>query len=387
MSVYLLPAGGSPEAVEAIERQLKPEIPGLKRIEAVDDISKPSFNGGGRPVVILAMGQEKHELPGLIDRLVSRNTNVFFLVVSDDVSAKDYKQLIQCGNADWASESGLPGEALDVLRRVTASSSPPSRRPVVVSFVPSAGGVGNSTLAIETGVQIMKRNRRKTDTGRVALIDLDFQTSHVCDYLDIAPKVQVEEIIESPERLDDQLLDVFASRHSSNLVVFAAPRSPLQVRDLPVEALSALFDKVARRFTHILVDLPVAAYAWTAPLLAASQGIVVTGVNTIPGLSQIAGTLAAIRAESPSAEIRVVINRCSFSLFGKIRQTDHVEKVLAGEKKIFVRATSTLIDCVNAGFSMSLSYPSEKAVKDISAIRDFCWGLKPEQRQDLVAAQ
>ena len=46
-----------------------------------------------------------------------------------------------------------------------------------------------------------------------------------------------------------------------------------------LEALSALFDRLARRFTHILVDLPVSAYDWTVPLLSASQGIVVTGAE------------------------------------------------------------------------------------------------------------
>ena len=383
MSVFIMNAGAAPEAVDAVEAQLRPAIPGLKRIETVENIGKPSLNGGGRPFVILAMGNHGRELSEPVDDLISRNTNFFFLVVSDDISAKDYKRLIQYGNADWAAELGLPREALDILRRVVTSAGAPFPRPVVVCFVPSAGGVGNSTLAIETAIQLLKH--KGSQDCRVALVDLDLQSSHVCDYLDIAPKVQVEEILESPDRLDDHLLDVFASRHSSGLVVFAAPRSPLQVRDLRLEALSALFDKMARRFTHILVDLPLSAYEWTAPLLSASQGIIVTGVNTIPGLSQVAGMLAAIRADSPSAEIRVVINRCQCGLFGRIRRMDHVEKVLNGETKIYVRATSTAIDAVNAGFAMGLSYPSEKAVKDISAIADFCSALKSDQSRDSIA--
>jgi pilus assembly protein CpaE len=374
-----MPAGASAAAVEVVERQLRPAIPSLKRIAAVEDIGKPTFNGGARPFVILAMDAEKHEIAGLVDDLIGRNKSVFFLVISDDVSAKDYKRLVQHGNADWAAGTGLPGEALDILRRVSSSSGPPSARPIVVSFVPSAGGVGNSTLAIETAIQLIKRRGKDS---QIALVDLDFQTSHVCDYLDIAPKVQVEDIIESPERLDDQLLDVFASRHSSGLVVFAAPRSPLHVRGLHVEALSALFDRMARRYSHILVDLPVSAYEWTAPLLSASQGIVVTGVNTIPGLSQIADTLAAIRAETYPAAIRVVINRCASGLLGRIRRMDHVEKVLNGEERIYVRAASTAIDCINAGFVMGLSYPFEKAVKDISTIADFCSNLKADQARD-----
>src|SRR5271166_656988 len=56
MSVYIMNAGASPESVDAVEAQMRPAIPGLKRIETVDSIGKPSLNGGGRPFVILVIG-------------------------------------------------------------------------------------------------------------------------------------------------------------------------------------------------------------------------------------------------------------------------------------------------------------------------------------------
>ena len=202
---------------------------------------------------------------------------------------------------------------------------------MVVSFAPSAGGVGNSTLAIETAIHLVRD--KSTKDAKVALVDLDFQMSHVCDYLDIAPKFQFEEIVAAAERLDDQLLSAFISRHSSGLDVFAASRSRFHTRDLDVEALSALFDRMARRYAYIIIDLPLSVHSWTIPVLAASKGILVTGRNTIPGLRQIEETLRALRAEALiTGDVRAVINRCDFGLLGKVARADHVARILGEEK-------------------------------------------------------
>ena len=110
-------------------------------------------------------------------------------------------------------------------------------------------------------------------------MDFDFQSSHVCDYLDIAAKFQFDEIVGAPARLDDQLLSAFISRHPSGLDVFAASRSRFHSRDLEIEALSALFDRMAHRYDYIVIDLPLSVHSWTIPLLAASKGILVTGIQ------------------------------------------------------------------------------------------------------------
>ena len=81
-----------------------------------------------------------------------------------------------------------------------------------------------------------------------------------------------------------------------------------------------------------------------------------------------------------------MINRCQCGLFGGISRMDHVEKVLSGEKKIYVRATTSAIDAVNAGFVMGLSYPFEKAVKDMSAIAEFCSILKSDPSGDSLGS-
>ena len=262
MAIYLTHGGGDETRVDEIEGKLKSAIPDLKRVPRVEDIDPKAVNGAERSFVILAAAPEGANVDDLIEVVRRHPRKLFFIVVGGDISARDYKRLIQAGNADWVAEVGLPHEILDIVGRVSAPARDDGANgsPTVVSFTPSAGGVGNSTLAIETAIHLVRD--KSTKGARVALVDLDFQSSHVCDYLDIAPKFQFEEIVAAPDRLDDHLLSAFISHHPSGLDVLAASRSRLHARDLSVEALSALFDRMAQRYA-----ISASSARWRAPIM------------------------------------------------------------------------------------------------------------------------
>jgi pilus assembly protein CpaE len=376
MTIYLTQGGGDEARANEIEGKLKSAIPDLKRVSSVEDIDPKMVNGADRSIVVLLAAPLGHtNVDDLIGEVRRSPRNLFFIVVGGDISARDYKRLIQSGNADWVAEVGLPAEILDIVGRVSAPVRDAAvDSPIVVSFTPSAGGVGNSTLAIETAVHLIKD--KATKGAKVALVDLDFQSSHVCDYLDIAPKFQFEEIVAAPERLDDQLLSAFISHHSSGLDVLAVSRSRFHARDLSVEALSALFDRMAQRYATIIIDLPLSVHSWTLPVLAASKGILVTGLNTIPGLRQIQETLRSLREEGTiTADMRAVVNRCDVGVLGKVARADHIARILGDEKRLFVRNARVATECVNVGTPITLAYPSDKSVRDIGAISAFCAGL------------
>lgn len=376
MPVYLLNADGDEGALVEIERRIRPAIPDLKRVAGIGDIGAPSLKGAKRSIAITVAPSAGKGFAGLIDIVNKRHKDVFFVVVGGDLSARHYKQLTQSGNADWVAESGATQEILVIVARVAAARPTGANHSIVVSFLPSAGGVGNSTLAIETAIQLVRR--KAANDSKIALVDLDLQSSNVCDYLDVVPKFQIGEIIDEPSRLDDQLLEVFASHHSSGVDIFAAPRNRLHVSKAGVEVLSALFERMSHHYAYVVVDLPVSAHVWTIPLLTASEGILVTGVNTIPSLRQAAETVRAIRAERGiNADVRTVINRCESGLFGGVARRDHVDRIVGAEQLFYVRNTSIALECVNRGESLTMARPSDKAVKDIAAIADFCMALKP----------
>jgi pilus assembly protein CpaE len=314
----------------------------------------------------------------LIDFASGGRDQFFIILISEEISLDDYKALTRTGGADWVSTNADPQEVLDIIlrrnARTVAEAKPgrsPERKAVAVSFVPSAGGVGNTTVAVETCVYL--KTNKATRHLNICLVDLDFQSSNACDYLDIEPRLQIQEISDNPERLDAQLFNIFISRHASGLDVIAAPRAKFEYCDLDVSALDTLFSLASTRYDLIFIDLPTTWFAWTPKIIEASDAVLVTGMNTVPGLRQTAGTLATIR-ESPRAPGRlvVVINRCQRRLLGGIARRQHVETALGREQIIYVGQESMALESINTGTPMVLNKGYHVIRKEIAAVAAIC---------------
>jgi Flp pilus assembly CpaE family ATPase len=142
--------------------------------------------------------------------------------------------------------------------------------------------------------------------------------------------------------------------------------------------LDALFGMISGRYDLILIDLPVNWFSWTSKIIAASGGIVVTGVNSIPGLRQIAETLTTVRETTDVfGEIRVVVNKCERGLFGRVARRQHVQSILKHEKILYVRKDDAALESINTGVPMALGASRRKISQDILDITTFCTGLQP----------
>jgi pilus assembly protein CpaE len=386
MTIYLFRGNAEPRARSAVESQLLASIPNLIELTNFKQIFERSPRGMARePAIVLVAAPP--EDTGYFDRLIEvaaqyRN-DVFLVLISDEISASDYKRLVRTGAADWASAKAGPQEVLDIIVRrqmqfrIPGAGASASQRtpPVTISFVPSAGGVGNTTLAVETAISLKTGNR--TQQGRICIVDLDFQTSHVCDYLDSEPRLQIEEFSTAPERLDEHLFETFTTHHSAGIDVFAAPRSKFSPERLNVSALDALFNMITKRYDLIFIDHPLPWFSWTTQVIVASDGVVVTGINTIPCLRQIAETVRLVRSNvSTSTQIGIALNRCDRTFLGSVARRGHVAQVLRDERVFFVSVRAEAVESVNMGIPMALGGSAGKARKEMAPLAGFCAEIK-----------
>src|SRR6266699_3364278 len=160
--------------------------------------------------------------------------SVPILVVTAGFSESVARQLIQLRIADFLVKPVDPVELVRACGRVAKSSAADGATEAeIYTFLPAAGGVGVTTLAVETAMLLMRRTPR----GGVStcLVDLDFQHGACADYLDIEPRLDIGEIEPRPERLDGQLLEVMLSQHGSGLAVIAAPNRPAEMRSFDAD--------------------------------------------------------------------------------------------------------------------------------------------------------
>jgi pilus assembly protein CpaE len=386
MRIFLFSAGVEATRLSDLERRIRTRLPDVQTVSRLEEITRAVPQGNGEracilfPVVVNA--------PESFDRMVSIATEyrdtLFFIFISDDIPASDYKRLVQTRGADWASTQGAPDEIADILARreregvaETAEAPRPVTEPVMVAFVPSAGGVGSSTIALEVGIQL--KQAKATRNRRICLVDLDFQNSNVCDFLDIEARMQIHEIAGNPERLDTHLFELFISHHNSGLDVLAAPRAKDRPLDLDLATLEALFRMVSTRYDLILLDLPVHWFKWTRQLLSAVEAAFVVGLNTIPSLRQVSETLRAVRSvDRMPARIDVILNRCEHSLIGGIARRNHVKNLLGEEEVHFLREDNeNAIESANTGIPMTRR--GGKIVKDLAPIVSAAAEAKPVQ--------
>jgi pilus assembly protein CpaE len=389
MPIFLLQANAKRADETAIERALRAAIPDLTGIASLDAVVASRAKLGakakaGEPAIaIVILPQADRAYFDKLAEFAARHANEAFLVlIGDEISASDYKRLVRGGGADWASAKADPREVLDIIarrRREGAAGSaqvrPAGGRAVTVSFIPSAGGVGNTTLAVETTAHLKtdKATRQRT----ICLVDLDFQTSHMCDYLDSEPRLHIAEFSSAPERLDEHLFESFRSRHDSGIDVFAAPRSKFSPESLNIHALDALLSMITVRYDLVLLVYPLPWFSWTAQIIAASDGAVITGINTIPCLRQISETLALVRGGGAAAlQVAIAVNRCERTLFGSIARRKHAEMVLRDEQVFFIATRPEATESVNMGVPMMLGPAAGKLRSELAPLANFCAGLR-----------
>src|SRR5438105_311258 len=163
MQIYFFTAGIESDELSALEDRLRSTLPNLQKIAKINEVTRQLAQNGTTAV----KEQSFIIFPVLtatsFDRILKTteqqdHRGIFFIFISKEISASDYKRLVRGGGADWVSLEGAPQEILDIISGAGRTEARAARekqaRPVMVALVPSFGGVGNATLAIETAIQI-----------------------------------------------------------------------------------------------------------------------------------------------------------------------------------------------------------------------------------------
>jgi len=395
MQIYLFTAGVESSELNELEAGIRSRLPNLRKIATLDEVTGRLGQSGAAGdheqsyIIFPVLAAESFDR--IVNLAEQEHPGVFFIFISKEISASDYKRLIRTAGADWVSMQGAPQEIFDIISRTSHTAIAPGRdeqvRPAMAAFVPAGGGVGNATLAIETAVQI--KLDKQTRSRRICLLDLDLQASHICDYLDIEPRLQMYDIIENPDRLDAQLFDLFVSHHAtSGIDVLAAPRNWRAGLELNMSALDALFRLISVRYDLVIVDLPPTWSDWTHQILAACDLAIITGFNNVPGLRRIAEILKLIRnAEAAVPRVVVALNRCEYGLAGRIARRQHVKRALGSQAAVYVREDVAAANhSLNTGVPISITSRSSKIARDIRALVSLVSRLAPARAQAAVTS-
>lgn len=281
-------------------------------------------------VVVIDLDPSSPDEMQALERLMARIGNwPPVIVVTKGFDQSVARTLLQMRVADFMVKPIPPAELLQTCTRVAASAvvAPEMAESEIYTFLPSAGGAGVTTLAVQTAMMLL--NSGKRGKSSTCLVDLDFQHGACADYLDLEPRLNLNEIEHRPERLDRQLLEVMLSHHPSGLAVIAAPNRPAEMRSFDPDVVTRLLDLVSTNFDYVVFDMPRTWFSWTDNVLLGSNKLFIISEMTVPGLRHAKQLVEAIKERlGDGPKPQVIINRFEQKMFSSGLRKADIEQVL-----------------------------------------------------------
>jgi pilus assembly protein CpaE len=165
------------------------------------------------------------------------------------------------------------------------------------------GGAGTTSVAVNLAVATAA-----SGTSKVALLDLGNRVGNVADYMDISPRFNIADAVDTPYPLDSASLESYMS-HAQGVSVLLGNNDFGSAHRLG-ETLPKLFHVLTETYAHTFVDIACSqsqAYLEVAAKYSAAVLIVVTPeLPVLRGTDQLIQMFAKIGG---SHKLRLIVNR------------------------------------------------------------------------------
>ena len=272
MQIYFFAAGIESDELKELEGRLRSKFPTLQTLSKLDEVTRRVAEQSATSVaetafIIFPVLTAAPSFDRLVNIAEQVRRGVFFIFVSKEISASDYKRLVRAGGADWVSLTDAPREIEDIVSRVgraqPAPAAGPDAKPKIVG-VCSERAVVSATRRLPWKPPSNSSSTRRhaigasacsTSTCRRAMSATTWISNHGC---------RCAKSWRAQSGWTHILFELFVSRHSSGVDVLASPRNRQDPVGLTMAALDVLFGMIAPRYDVLIVDLPSQWSAWTA---------------------------------------------------------------------------------------------------------------------------
>lgn len=283
-----------------------------------------------KPIDALLVDLGEIDLGGLeslqhIKRALPADTPILIMV--EDYNTAIIRMLFQMQINDFLVKPVTAKELhLACVSALKTSAKSDREDAEIFAFLPAAGGVGNTVLAIQTA---FLRHTVRRGVNSTCLVDMNFQTGSCTEYLDLEPRFLIEDIENEVERLDRQLLETMLAKHHSGLSVLAAPNVISEQRTFNPDIVVRLLDLVSTYFDNVIIDMPRIWFPWTETVLRGANQVFVTAEATVPCMRHTQRLIKGIAQETNGdVSPHVIVNRYSDNGSKNGVQRSDMEKVL-----------------------------------------------------------
>lgn len=266
-------------------------------------------------------------------------------ILDDDAEAADgfLVEAVRIGVRDFLRRPASAAELSGVIRRVEKSRPQASRRGRLLAVASTKGGVGKSTIAVNTAVRWASAG-----DARVLLVDASLQLGVAASLLNLQPSMTIADVAAMQDRLDTTMIRDVATVHGSGLYVLPAPPTPADAAEVDESAMSMILGVAKSAFDLVVVDSFPLLDATTLAIFDRSDHVCIVTENVVPTLTGTAAMLKTLdQLDIPRRRRTLVLNR--FAKCGGSLSPSEVAEQLGEPVASVIRHDRRVIEAANLG--------------------------------------
>ena len=283
------------------------------------------------------------------------------------------RPVLQAGIADFLP---LPFEARDLRRSIESVLADPeggslddgsTAAGTIVTVVGAKGGVGKTTVATNLATAIAQGSAH-----HVLLMEMDTRFGDVAFMLDVDPRFTIADLAGNVDALDRQSFRTALATHASGVQVLAAPRHPLEWRNISGEKVRALVDYAARMFDFVILDTPGTFNENVAAAIDTANELLIVSSLDLPSLKDTIAMLELLGAEEgPREAAKLLLNDATNAQALGIRD---VADVLQHPIEWTVPYDRAVAEAAQLGEPVVLTKPRSRAARSLTEVAEAITG-------------
>ncbi|HTL01887.1 MAG TPA: AAA family ATPase [Vicinamibacterales bacterium] len=309
-----------------------------------------------------------------IERLRAAWPSASIFAVASTAEPDQILQAMRAGANEYlAWDQGGPGAQIDeafhtALKRTVDRNRPAkdsARSGVTLSFFGAKGGVGTTTLAVNSAIEIARLSKRPT-----LIVDLHQFLGEVTLFLGVRPRFTVIDALDNLHRIDQEFLRELVVKHKSGLDILAGGDQIDRPGPQDAPAIEQLLQTLGRSYDFIVIDAgAITGPAADAAVFAADTVYLVANpdVASIRNAHRLVDRFEQLGAGKD--RLRILLNRMSEQHQIAPKQ---IETTLGHSlHMMFPSDYSVVSAAMNSGVPLTLTNHSELAAQFASFTRDI----------------
>lgn len=287
----------------------------------------PTAELANASIVVIEVDPASRNSLDRVDQLRSTWPDLPVIAGLANVDIATSRQLLRRGVSDIVALpftiDELVTAIVDTAQQQLENADAQVRLAPFIAVIKSIGGAGSTSIATHLAAQMAH------DMGeghRACVIDLDLQAGDVASYLGCSPRLTLADLVDTPDRLDDELVRSVTVEGHELVDVIAPPADIVPIESIDFDQLMRVINIARRQYDVVLVDLPASFTNWSLSTVFAADQALIVGTLTIPSLRHAKRQLDFLVSMGIAKDsIGVVLNQVEKRLFKTISTHDAAE--------------------------------------------------------------